>query len=220
MNEIAYIEGNLMAIEISRDSYTLLQRHIMEGSDYEFWKPNQSDYWYNPMLMRRRHCHDLLPAVYKFRLIDAQYKERWPVVETANDYLLIESRVIPIMKRKSGGVIPRRNCKSLHVKSKHSIQDLYPSLWTLKGGISDMPPVDYEVLKIKIPKHAVTSFVENAIAKAETCPITTNPIAMETACITSCFHIFETSALRQWLQQTKECPTCREKNPRITEPTK
>lgn len=41
------------------------------------------------------------------------------------------------------------------------------------------------------------------------CPITMRPLTLETACLTSCCHLFEHIALLQWLETRNQCPLCR-----------
>ena len=60
------------------------------------------------------------------------------------------------------------------------------------------------------PRH----LTEAVLAKAETdghvCPITMEPIKAADAYITSCGHIFQQTAIRNWLQQHTTCPECRQ----------
>jgi hypothetical protein len=57
-----------------------------------------------------------------------------------------------------------------------------------------------------IPRHIVSDFIDAAIAKNDTCPITLEPFVKETTCMTSCGHLFNREALSR---VTGPCPTCR-----------
>lgn len=64
-----------------------------------------------------------------------------------------------------------------------------------------------------IPKYIVDILVKNAIEKEECCPITMETLTDESATITSCFHVFEKSAIETWLNDEKnhsKCPVCKQ----------
>jgi len=222
MNQIDTMEGDWMAVEITQNSYIILHRRTQYSATFAFsyWQVEKAEWWFHPILRVRRCTHELLPAQFKFPLIDSQAKLRYPVVNTENDYLIVESRKIPIVKRTGGTAIPRKNCKILKVKSKHSLDELYPVLWKLKGGVSDIPgTLEGEDQAPNVPKHVAVALAEHASIKKDVCPITTNPISVETACVTSCFHLFESEALQTWLDSNNICPTCRVRNPSVTAAT-
>lgn len=58
--------------------------------------------------------------------------------------------------------------------------------------------------------------VADAVAKADTCPITLSPITAATAAVTSCFHVFDGDAIATWLSEHKTCPVC--KQPTVVTP--
>lgn len=60
------------------------------------------------------------------------------------------------------------------------------------------------------PKHLVAAVLEKAASEGQTCPITLEPITPATSSITSCGHIFHTSAIKDWIQQHGTCPECRQ----------
>jgi hypothetical protein len=61
----------------------------------------------------------------------------------------------------------------------------------------------------QIPRHIFKVFVEAAIAKKETCPITMEEITMENVAITPCGHLFDKTALQVSLRSRNTCPQCR-----------
>jgi hypothetical protein len=61
----------------------------------------------------------------------------------------------------------------------------------------------------QIPPHVFKVFVEAAIAKKETCPITMEEITMENVAMTPCGHLFYKTALQMALCTRNTCPQCR-----------
>ena len=61
----------------------------------------------------------------------------------------------------------------------------------------------------QIPRHIFKVFVEAAIAKKETCPITMEEITMENVAMTPCGHLFDKTALQVSLRTRNTCPQCR-----------
>ena len=60
------------------------------------------------------------------------------------------------------------------------------------------------------PKHLVKSVLAGAEADGHICPITMDPVKAADAYITSCGHIFQQTAIRNWLQTHSTCPECRQ----------
>lgn len=61
----------------------------------------------------------------------------------------------------------------------------------------------------QIPRHIFKVFVEAAIVKKETCPITMEEISMENVAMTPCGHLFDKTALQMALRTRNTCPQCR-----------
>jgi hypothetical protein len=61
----------------------------------------------------------------------------------------------------------------------------------------------------QIPRHIFKVFVEAAIAKKDTCPITMEEITMENVAMTPCGHLFDKTALQMALRTRNTCPQCR-----------
>ena len=61
------------------------------------------------------------------------------------------------------------------------------------------------------PRHVLEILKQDAISKGDSCPISFTPFAeCESMTVTSCFHIFETAAIQQWLGTKQLCPTCKQ----------
>jgi len=66
------------------------------------------------------------------------------------------------------------------------------------------------VILEKIPQRIAWIIAE--AAKEELCPISTNPISPITASVTTCFHVFETEGINEWIARNPvntPCPVCR-----------
>ena len=75
-----------------------------------------------------------------------------------------------------------------------------------------VPALHYDIQDI--PQHAIKLILLGAIIEGEACPITTDEITIENGAITSCFHLFEKTALSRWLQlpaSRNMCPVCKSK---------
>ncbi len=66
--------------------------------------------------------------------------------------------------------------------------------------------------KAAIPTFVADALVQSAIAKDETCPISMESyeIGKHTTAVTSCYHIFQKSALDTWLERNTCCPVCKQ----------
>jgi hypothetical protein len=73
------------------------------------------------------------------------------------------------------------------------------------SSLSSQPSAEQQ----QIPRHIFKVFVEAAIAKKETCPITMEEISMENVAMTPCGHLFDKTALQMALRTRNTCPQCR-----------
>ena len=80
------------------------------------------------------------------------------------------------------------------------------------------PPVQVQMPEIRgtslqqkqgIPQRVLNAFIESAIAKNESCPITLMPIEKNDAIVTPCYHILSKDAGEQWISMKNQCPTCK-----------
>ena len=63
----------------------------------------------------------------------------------------------------------------------------------------------------KIPAHALRALLEHALIHEHLCPIMDVEIDVSNGAVTSCFHIFEKSAIKKWLEtpnSQQKCPVC------------
>ena len=63
---------------------------------------------------------------------------------------------------------------------------------------------------IKLPNRIANLIITDAVNKQEMCSITFDALTRENVLITSCFHLFDKTALKEWIKTSKACPLCRE----------
>jgi hypothetical protein len=61
-----------------------------------------------------------------------------------------------------------------------------------------------------LPKHIATIVLERAAADGTLCPITMEPITPLSGVVSSCGHVFQAAALKEWLSGHSTCPECRQ----------
>jgi hypothetical protein len=61
-----------------------------------------------------------------------------------------------------------------------------------------------------MPKHIADLVLRDAESRGATCAITMEPIKVGSASVTSCGHVFETGAIKEWLTTRATCPECRQ----------
>lgn len=64
--------------------------------------------------------------------------------------------------------------------------------------------------KKSIPPHVFKILVETMVTRKEVCPISMEPLQLETTAGLPCGHLFEESSLIQALERKMACPICRE----------
>jgi hypothetical protein len=70
----------------------------------------------------------------------------------------------------------------------------------------------YPASKPLIPPFVAEALKRDAISQNESCPISLCPFQeCKEISITSCYHMFERSAIKSWLQTKSECPICKQK---------
>ena len=70
-------------------------------------------------------------------------------------------------------------------------------------------PPRLQVAATKPPKHVAEIIKRDAIANKMTCSICLDDITADmTVSVTACFHIFESTSLKGWIQRTCTCPVC------------
>jgi hypothetical protein len=61
-----------------------------------------------------------------------------------------------------------------------------------------------------MPAHVATLVIRDAIQHGAVCPITMDPIRSGDAAVTSCGHVFNATAIVEWLKRNSSCPECRQ----------
>jgi len=62
----------------------------------------------------------------------------------------------------------------------------------------------------RLPQHVVDIVLSAAEADRYSCPISMEPISKATGAVTSCGHVFQATAIQEWLQSNDTCPECRQ----------
>lgn len=65
---------------------------------------------------------------------------------------------------------------------------------------------------LPIPPFVAAALKRDAIAKNDACPISLSPFSeCDSVSLTSCYHLFETGSIQNWLKTHSACPFCKEK---------
>ena len=143
-----------------------------------------------------------------------------------HNYAPVNTATYNIITRKSNGNINRPiswrytnnrlSFHGLHIPVIHiSPMNALPSIKPTAFIPITEPVVPLAQPKIypitKIPQHGITALLRDAAFHEVTCPITSVDIDVSNGAITSCFHIFEKSAIKHWLSlpsSKEKCPLC------------
>lgn len=60
-----------------------------------------------------------------------------------------------------------------------------------------------------VPQRVLNTFIESAVAKKETCPVSMNELETEGTRVTPCWHLISEMAVR-WIEERGECPMCKQ----------
>lgn len=61
-----------------------------------------------------------------------------------------------------------------------------------------------------LPTRIAWIIAEDASKKGETCPIILDAISPITASVTTCYHVFDSTALTKWFENNNRCPMCKQ----------
>jgi hypothetical protein len=61
-----------------------------------------------------------------------------------------------------------------------------------------------------LPTFVRDLLIDHAIKEGSSCSITLEPLTKESAVVTSCFHIFDRTAITEWLEVHTTCPVCKQ----------
>lgn len=143
---------------------------------------------------------------------DGQYTEGIPENDIdVNDAILVQHLMDnpPILTREEAATFDRLYRPRLHDPTPLRVerpqdpldQAIAASLSNKRPRPGPPPP--------PFPAHLVDPVLAAAEAEGKTCSITMEPIRKQTAAITSCGHIFQKEAIREWMKNHDTCPECR-----------
>lgn len=75
------------------------------------------------------------------------------------------------------------------------------------------PRESIQIKVAKLPKRIAWIIAEDASKNGQSCPISTNDISPLTSSVTTCYHVFDTESINEWIQRNPvntPCPVCRE----------
>lgn len=99
--------------------------------------------------------------------------------------------------------------RSLRTNMLKTIQEQQSSTVTRNTSAVEGIPRLPAPVATKPPKHVAEIIKRDAIANKMTCSISLDDITADmTVSITACFHIFESTSLKGWIQKTCTCPVC------------
>ena len=122
-------------------------------------------------------------------------------------FLKSADRIVTIVRKISGNIPPTLMKKSYEETHNANTYQEQRNLWIIKPPEAPKKPV----MK-PIPERIAWLIAEDSCKKNESCPISMEPISPLTAAVTTCFHVFDTLAINEWLarNQNAPCPVCRE----------
>jgi len=138
-------------------------------------------------------------------------------------YLKYGEKIVPVIRKLAGSTKNFPNsfyAGEITVTGQQNETVPGPPLWRLYP-VQPIPQVVPNPTVVKhsflpIPKQIAWIIAEDASKNNQDCPITLNTISPITASITNCFHLFETHAIVQALNNKPSCPVCRHQNPTLT----
>lgn len=97
-----------------------------------------------------------------------------------------------------------------------SVMTVYPGSHPPGGEFNTLPalpasPAPTQSLHpLYLPERVGHLLIDNAFKGDDSCPITAIPFSeLPSITVTSCFHVFESDAIRTWMQDSSQCPVCR-----------
>lgn len=60
-----------------------------------------------------------------------------------------------------------------------------------------------------IPKRIARILALDYINSGDECPITMMPLEIDQTAVTSCYHVFEKGAIKEWMKTNTSCPVCK-----------
>jgi hypothetical protein len=65
-------------------------------------------------------------------------------------------------------------------------------------------------LTTALPIHVANMVIAQACANQMRCPITMELLVPQAAAVTTCGHVFDATAIKEWIRDHRACPTCRQ----------
>lgn len=125
-------------------------------------------------------------------------------------YIKSGDRCIPILKARNS--LPQAFMMTEYTALDTPFTQTDLVLWSVATPVYATEPPPLAILQEKLPKRIAWIVAEDASKNNESCPISTNVISPITASVTTCFHVFETEAINEWVQRhpiNTPCPVCR-----------
>ena len=127
-------------------------------------------------------------------------------------YLKSGDHIIPILKARHA--LPPAFMATEYTALETPFTNTNEVLWSIQvvPPPIEIPAPPLAILQEKIPKRIAWLIAEDASKAGETCPISTNTISPITASVTTCYHVFETDSINEWVQRNPvntPCPVCR-----------
>jgi hypothetical protein len=229
-------DSSLFSVKNERSVPPNRQSHMAERYINQFreryiaiYRPNKRTYtileWVHAGNYWKRHLTDpdslnaivigsseLRPAPTKINTIRSTVIQENRLVKcmASGEYLIYQGRDVAIVQKTSdstanfrpsifAGEFPAANIPIGPVVT-------IPPLWTLRD-----PPAAAAPTIATIPMRIAWIIAEDSSKKGEKCAITLDEISPITASVTSCYHVFTTTALETWFQSKSICPVCKQK---------
>jgi len=217
---------------------TTILSHMTERYIHQFrecyiavYRPNKKTYanqeWFHCSNHWKRHLtdpealaaivissHTLPPAPTKINTIRSTVIQENKLVKcmATGEYLIYKGRDVAIVQKRSDSIANFRPSIFAGEFPAGTIPVgpiiTIPPLWTLRDIQPVAPP---KPVVATLPMRIAWIIAEDASKKGETCAITLDEISPITASVTSCYHVFTTSALETWFQTKSVCPVCKQK---------
>lgn len=190
----------------NKRTYTILE--WVHGSNY--WKRHLTD----PEALAAivLSSHSLRPAPTKINTIRSTVVQEDKLVKcmAGGEYLIYNGRDVAIVQKTADSIANFRPSifagEFLATTVPVGPIVTIPPLWTLR---EVAPPVTPPARAL--PMRIAWIIAEDASKKGETCAITLDEISPITASVTSCYHVFTTTALETWFKTKSICPVCKQK---------
>jgi len=203
--------GQIAIFRPNKKTYSLLAWNIVHA----YWSRDMVDPEYAAAATIRTHT--LPPAPVLINTIPNNSTINLNVkCKATGKYLFYNGVEIPILIKERGS--PRGFSDSIYsfeftcTATSQEEPDTEP-LWTLYMA---EPRVVYTVLTPDphiepVPQRIAWLIAEDASKRGETCSITLDEVSPITASVTTCFHVFDASAIATWFQTNDTCPMCKRK---------